>query len=141
MLLVKTKVGSSPIEGMGLFAAEFIPKGTRIFEFNHKVDLRVTEKEFKAICAVSPTMKKWLWRYSYQNPKTKDWIICADDARFTNHSETPNATSIQVADNDELVDVAACDIEEGEEITNDYRLFDTHPYHGMPKSSRELTQV
>jgi hypothetical protein len=33
MLLVKTTIAPSPIHGIGLFADQFIPQGTRIWEF------------------------------------------------------------------------------------------------------------
>ena len=40
MLLVKTKLENSqiPNAGLGCFAVEFIPKGTKIWEFNSDFD-------------------------------------------------------------------------------------------------------
>ena len=45
--------------------------------------------------------------------------LCSDDARFFNHSDEPNTGSIS---ND--TDVALRDIQQGEELTCDYRTFD-----------------
>ncbi len=38
MLLVKTKIGQSNISGIGVFADEFIPKGTVIWRYQEGFD-------------------------------------------------------------------------------------------------------
>ena len=38
MLLVKTYLDRSPIHGLGVFAAEFIRKGTRVWRFVESFD-------------------------------------------------------------------------------------------------------
>jgi hypothetical protein len=48
MLLVKTKLGLSKISGIGLYADTFIPKGTIIWRFVPKLDLKFNEKEYQA---------------------------------------------------------------------------------------------
>jgi hypothetical protein len=44
MILVKTQLGPSTVHGLGLFAAEFIPKGTVIWEFREGVDHRIPKE-------------------------------------------------------------------------------------------------
>ena len=45
MLLVDARVGPSSIQGLGLFAQEFIPKGTTIWEYDAGLDLRLSQAE------------------------------------------------------------------------------------------------
>ena len=49
MLVVKTKIKNSPIHGIGLFAEEFIPKGTLVWKLNKKFDLIYTKKQFNSL--------------------------------------------------------------------------------------------
>lgn len=124
MLLVKTKIGPSPIAGIGIFADEFIPKGTRIWEFKEGFDLRF-DAHFSDTLS-EPARKQFL-NYSYKNPKTGLYVLCADDARFFNHSDTPTVEDLYFDDpteNSEGISIAARDINPGEEITSDYRNFD-----------------
>jgi uncharacterized protein len=46
MLLVKTYVDRSAIHGLGVFAAEFIRKGTKIWRFVEGFDRAYSPKEF-----------------------------------------------------------------------------------------------
>ena len=45
MLLVKTKIGPSKINGTGLFANQFIPKGTPTWKFQSGFDLKIDKSE------------------------------------------------------------------------------------------------
>ena len=117
-MLVKVRVAKSPIDGLGLFAGQFIPKGTRTWEFTHGFDREFTPDEFTAFPAHIQT---FLQTYAYVSPKTGNYILPADDERFTNHSPNPNTTSVGVSGGEDY-DIAARDIEEGEEITTDYGL-------------------
>jgi hypothetical protein len=47
------------------------------------------------------------------------YVLCSDNAKFMNHSDEPNVDSGGVTE-----DVALRDIQPGEELTCDYRLFD-----------------
>ena len=121
MLLVKTKIGPSKVEGIGLFADQYIPKGTAIWKFQAGFDLKITASELSKLS--EPARKQFL-KYAYLNQKTKHYILCFDDARFLNHSEKPNCIESQVFDGQEGVDIAAKDIQLSEELTCDYRAFD-----------------
>lgn len=121
MLHVKTRLGPSPIHGIGAFAAEDIPKGTIIWEFREGFDLRLTEEELRRLAP--PALEQAL-KYSYV--EDGHYILCADDARHFNHSETPNTD-----DTSALYTIAARDIAAGEEITSDYRTFDHGQHHAL----------
>ncbi len=130
MLLVKTKIQSSDVAGMGLFANELIPKGTYIWRFKKGFDIRV-DKNYPE--TLQEPAKSFFMTYAYQNPDTMNYVLCADDARFFNHSDTPNTYCVADPEDEDAANVASCDIQAGEEITIDYREFDTHPFYGFDK--------
>jgi uncharacterized protein len=130
MLLVKTKVAPSPVHGLGLFADQFIPRGTRIWEYSEVVDSR-----FDASRLVGLTEKEQdeLLKHSYLNPSSGLYVVCGDDARYMNHADDPNTEDVGYDDglvNGEGITVAARDIQPGEEIFSDYRAFDADARNG-----------
>jgi uncharacterized protein len=116
MLLVNARMGPSCIHGMGLIAKEFIPAGTRVWEFRPDFDLILTEEQ---LATLSPAAQEQVRYYSYGNydPANRVYILSSDDDRFTNHSDTPNTAM----EGSVRVTVAVRDILPGEEITWDYR--------------------
>lgn len=115
MLLVKTELKLSPIHGFGVFAAEFITKGTRIWQYVNGVDYRIS-KEF--VASLPKITRDTILHYSAF--WGGGYVISADDSRFINHSFTPNLITYLEPD----IDVALKDIKIGEELTEDYREFD-----------------
>lgn len=115
MLLVKTKLRPSRVHGMGVFAVEFIPKGTRVWEYREGFDHRVSEAYVENL----PEPARSSIRH-YSAIWGGGYVISADDARFLNHSDSPNLQTF--ADPD--IDVALRDIQAGEELLEDYREFD-----------------
>ncbi len=120
MLLIKTRVGVSKIHGIGLFADAFILKGTPTWMFLEGFDLRLPED---ILYRLSDPAKDQFLKYSYFDPNLAIYELCSDDARFFNHSDTPNTRSIRLETGEEI-DVASRDIDQGEELTCDYRTFD-----------------
>lgn len=118
MLLVKTKIGPSKIAGIGLFADEFIAKGTPVWKFELGFDLQISKSKFSEL---SESAQQQVLNYCYFNPKTNYYVVCSDDARFFNHSDDPNCTS---GPDDDHIDVAIRDIQKGEELTQNYKIFD-----------------
>lgn len=124
MLQVKTTLGPSKINGVGLFAAERIPKGTTTWKYDPRFDISFDPKEVEKM---PPLQKELISHFSYLSKTSGNYIYSIDDSRFTNHSKNANVDSIQVhPDDPEKSGVAARDIEVGEEITVNYRLFDVH---------------
>lgn len=125
MLLVKTKIGPSAIAGIGLFTDEFIAKGTPVWKFEEGFDVRLTKEQFSKL---SLPAQKQVLNYSYFNPHTDKYVLCSDDARFFNHSTDPNVSS---GPDDEHIDCALRDIEKGEELTQNYEVFDANTDFAM----------
>lgn len=115
MLLVKTKIGPSKIHGLGVFADEFIPKGTITWKFVPGFDLKFSDEELKNFPEVTQKTIRW---YRYVSLNSGCSILCSDDARFCNCSEDPNTEGIDLDGTDgEGADIAIRDIHIGEEIT------------------------
>jgi SET domain-containing protein len=61
-----------------------------------------------------------LLHYGYGDRKLNRYTLCCHDARFINHSATPNLRP-RYDEDPHGVDVAICDIDANEEITIDYQ--------------------
>ncbi len=114
MFRVPTFLGSSSIHGFGVFTAGPLPGGTLLWEFTPGVDQALREDELQAF---PPSWREWFERYCYLNDEGL-YIFCGDNARFMNHSPTPNC------DDSGILTVTLRDIAAGEELTCDYRSFD-----------------
>ncbi len=125
MLLVKTMLKPSKIHGIGVFAAQNIRKGTVVWKFNPAIDKKFSEDEIALFPEVA---RKQVIHYSYRDAKGQ-MVLCGDDARFFNHSDSPSCN-----DPDEETTIATRDIKEGEELTSNYLTFD----HGFVEKIREI---
>jgi SET domain-containing protein len=121
MLLIKTKIGPSKINGIGLFANQFIPKGTIIWKFHSGFDIKIDKNELAKLPEIT---KECFLKYAYLNPDTNKYILCLDDARFFNHSDNPNCIDESPEEENEGITFAARGIQQGEELTSDYRKYD-----------------
>ncbi len=121
MLKVKTYLSESPIEsaGIGLFAAEFIPKGTIVWRIDTFIDKLYTEEEYQSVS--NPLYKEFLIKYCFMYKGL--YVMCVDNARFFNHSDDPNCESVNLNDDEMGVTVAKVDINIGDELTDDYNKF------------------
>lgn len=143
MLLIKTKLDRSPIEGIGLFADQPIKRGTVIWRFDPAIDQRFDEA---SIDRLSEAAREQIKKYSYREKHSGLYVLCGDDARFFNHSTEPNCIDIyEDADHpDDAHDItlALRDIGPGEELTCDYSLFDQDLLDGkyfLPMRRKPLT--
>ena len=119
LLLVKTKLAPSKIDGIGLFAAERIEAGTVVWRGNDSIDIRLSAEQLEELSHAS---REQISKYTYREQNTGMYVLCGDDARFFNHSTEPNC--MDVCDCENGVTIAAREILEGEELTCDYSLFD-----------------
>jgi SET domain-containing protein len=126
MLLVRTRLEKSAVHGIGLFADQFIPKGTTLWRFHPTVD---TKHSLDQLSEVAPPSLEQLRRYTYREKYSGLYVLCGDDARFFNHAKNPNC--IDVDDGQEGITVAVRDIQPGEEMTCDYALFDLDLIEGQ----------
>ena len=120
MLRVRTKLGASRIDGIGLFADQFIPKDTVVWEYNPLIDLKLTEDE---IASLAEGARQQVEKYSYRDELSDLYIFCGDDARFFNHSSEPNCIDVNWGPFGGRT-IAAMDIEPGSELTCNYSTFD-----------------
>lgn len=114
MLLVKTYLDKSKIHGLGVFAGEFIRKGTKIWRYVEGFDRCYTPKQFARL---PKQAREFIKFHGYR--VDGEIIFTADHDHHMNHSDTPN-TYLQNG-----YAIAARHIRKGVEITNDYREFDS----------------
>jgi uncharacterized protein len=138
MLLVKTKIAPSQIDGIGLFADQFIPKGTITWRAVYPFDIKVSRED---ILKLPDVAKEIFLKYSYFSRYSQKYFLCFDNDRFINHSEDPNIIEGRVvAAGEEAVSVAGRNIYLGEELTCDYRTFDL-VYLNKLDQSASLTEA
>ena len=120
MLLVPTRLAPSSIHGFGVFALAPIAKGTPVWRFATGLDMEFSPD---IVNGLPEHVRTFFSHYGYLDRNVKRIILCFDDARFVNHSDTPNLATDYAQDRYGL-DVALRDIEAGEEITMDYAGFE-----------------
>jgi len=113
MLLVKTYLDKSTIHGLGVFAGEFIRKGTKIWRFVEGFDRCYSPKQFAKL---PKQARDFLKSYAYR--VDGEILFTVDHDHYINHSDDPN-THLKSG-----YAIARRDIRKGVEITNDYREFD-----------------
>ena len=121
MILIKTYIAPSSIEGIGLFANEDIKKGHITWRYNPYFDRSFTEDE---VNKMPQLMRKFINKYASLSKQSGKYILCNDDQRFINHSRNANIGALKEKGEEELVGVALRDIRKGEELTINYRAID-----------------
>ncbi len=96
--------------GFGVFATEFIPKGT-ITWVQDNFDQVIPKVEYKKM---EQAYKSILEYYGFRN-NSGDYILCWDNGKYINHSFHSNCLSTAYD-----FEIAVRDIQIGEELTNDY---------------------
>lgn len=121
MLVVPTYIEKSEIDGLGLFAARDIEAGEITWFLDPSIDLVIHKDIFANVLNVveDNEQKERLKKWSYT--RNEDIIFCVDNAKFINHSNTPNTKC------EGQYDIATRNIVKGEEITADYRQFEDDP--------------
>jgi Proteins containing SET domain len=119
--MVKTRLGPSKIHGVGLFADQFITKGTTTWMYAPGFDLRIEPDD---LLKLSESARKMFWQYAYVDKYNSHYILCFDDERFINHSDNPNIIQKRKDGELEGIEVADRDIQLGEELLVNYYDFD-----------------
>jgi uncharacterized protein len=118
MMHPHTKLGFvNDVVGMGIFATQFIPKGTIIWI----LDSLDQHLKFSYVESLDPVRQQEVIRYGYRN-RCGDYVLCWDLGRFMNHSNNPNVV----------------DIYPGEQITCDYACLNLEePFHCLPEAGSD----
>ena len=117
MLLIPNYVGPSAIEGVGVFAAAPIAKGTVIWSLDERFDQVLSAAD---IAELGEEQRNFVDRYGYPHTLRPELtIVELDNGRFMNHSGEPNT-----AFTDPAIGWTIRDIAEGEEITCNYAEFE-----------------
>jgi hypothetical protein len=115
MLMVDTELKVSAIHGVGVFLTEPVSAGQLIWRFDSRIDRVFSDAELHEM---PRRLQTFLRTYSTLHDDLKLWVLCGDNGRHFNHSESPNTRSLGVAFGD---DVAVFDLPAGTELTSDYR--------------------
>jgi hypothetical protein len=120
MMLIKTRVAPSGIHGLGLFAAEAVPRGTAVWRFQPGFDHDFSPERFAALPSLAREHTRW---FCFVSRESGHVILSGDHACFINHSPTAN-TGAPPNPVPPVTTVALRDIAGGEEITCDYWSYD-----------------
>ena len=115
MMMVETELRPSTIHGLGVFLTHPVRKGELIWRFDSRIDLVYTEEE---IATFPLHAQRYLRTYTTWHEATRVYVLCGDNGRYFNHSDTPSTVSDAISFGD---DRAARDLAAGEELTSDYR--------------------
>ena len=121
MLLVKTKIDRSNIHGIGLFADEYIVKGTKVWEFTPNFDLKFTKEE---IDNLPEKVRQYLEMYAWLSKQSGKYCFSSDNGKYFNHSKNNNVESYYFDNCDEVMTYALKDINIGEELLDNYESFE-----------------
>ena len=123
MLRIPTYLAESKISGagLGLFCKDFVSAGAIVWTFHAGFDYVVDDLPQDEI------LRNFVLKYGYR-PITgeKGWVMCADDARFFNHSDDPSCLDFG------RHTTARYNLSPGTELTSDYRSFCLDPFLGFP---------
>ncbi|WP_353572094.1 SET domain-containing protein [Candidatus Albibeggiatoa sp. nov. BB20] len=112
MLLVKTYLAASPIHGVGVFAGEFIKKGTAVWTFDPAIDIVFTAEQIEQLPQAAA---EFIHNVAVPYPFGADnYCMPIDNAKYMNHSPDCNVSS------ENPTNIALKDIPEGTELTVNY---------------------
>src|SRR5512133_2759280 len=108
---VQIEVRESGVHGQGVYAAQFIPEGTRVVEYTGE---RVSWE------TAPDDDDPHTFNFGLENGDVINPEIGGNDARWINHSCDPNCEPVE--EDDRIFIYALRDIQPGEELFYDYSL-------------------
>jgi SET domain-containing protein len=109
------EIRSSRMQGLGAFATERIPAGTRLIEYTGE---RLTPDEAEARYPDDPNVRHHTYLFAIDDDVVIDAAVDGNEARFINHSCEPNCDAV-VEDGHIWIETIR-DVEPGEELAYDY---------------------
>jgi uncharacterized protein len=129
MMLVPCRIGLSPIEGLGVFAATPVLARAVVWRFDRTFDLLIAADE---LARAPETVRAFYARFAYEIPGYESFLaLDGDDGRFMNHADRPNLDFSAPT-----VARAARDIAADEEFTCNYDLLASHSFTLEPPRTR-----
>jgi SET domain-containing protein len=134
MFIVRTSLRPSSIQGIGCFTEEPIKQGQVVWQYDPRFDIRIPLSELPSF---PMAVQEHLLIYTYVEmvDGKEVMVYSADHSKHMNHSNSPNLLDTP----DNLQQVAARDIEVGEELTCNYFSFDLDAYKKL--SSKQLLGI
>ena len=109
------EIRPSRMQGLGAFATERIPEGTRLIEYTGE---RLTPDEAEARYPDDPTTRHHTYLFAIDDDVVIDAAVDGNEARFINHSCDPNCDA--VIENSRIWIETIRDVEPCEELAYDY---------------------
>lgn len=128
MLIVHTYIDFSKGKGLGLFAKVKIEKGS-IYWIRNEIFDKVFIQEH--VDSLNKLASDHIKIYGVLEV-SENWYLCSDNAKYTNHSKTPNTQNHFNKDGIVEYCTALNDIEVGEEILCDYTKSCLTCINGVP---------
>ena len=116
---VEVKPASNSAMGLGVFAKEFIPNQSIVWQYIEGIDIRFPIEKLNELNeAQKEYFQVYGWIEQRQNDEKPHLYCNADNTSFINHSKNSNIS------NRGDYSIAIRDIQDGEEIFIDYSEFD-----------------
>ena len=117
----------TPDKGIGVFATQFIPANTQLYEYEGKT--YTEEKAIALLDSMSSHEERQYWLVHVYGLNGK-LAYCSNDGGLINHSYDPTIGRLPDWDESSEIDHAYAirDIQKGEELTQDYRTFIDPPF-------------
>lgn len=109
------EIRASPVQGLGAFATEFIPAGTRLIEYAGE---RLTPSQADARYPDVAGERHHTFLFAIDDDIVIDAAVGGNEARWINHSCDPNCDA--VIEDDRIWIESVRDIEPDEELAYDY---------------------
>jgi len=103
------------MQGLGAFATERIPEGTRLIEYTGE---RLTPDEAEARYPDDPTTRHHTYLFAIDDDVVIDAAVDGNEARFINHSCDPNCDAV-IEDGRIWIETIKV-VEPGDELAYDY---------------------
>ena len=117
---VKYKLNKSLHHGIGLFANEEIKKGQLVYTASPLLDVNITQEQFNSLHENEQSEIKY---WGFFDDLNNVWHVDFDVSKYINHAN--DATVTQDTKYTDAYLVATRDIAKGEELTQNYREFET----------------
>lgn len=119
MIDITYSLKESDIHGTGIFTDEYIPKGKIIWKWT---GMELSHEDFLKL---DSSEQERLRHCAYRSKNTGNWFLCGDDIEYINHADDANTTEHIDPHSGAGTLIAKRDIHPGEELTQDYREFES----------------